>query len=350
MRPDPLRRRLLAAAVAAPFMRPAAAQEARRLTIAYPARTTPAWPLYIAKEGGYYAKHGLTAQIAFGVHPAGLAMLASGEAQVANYGLDAALIAASRDASFVMVGSPVNKGTFALIARKGIVKPEDLRGQRISVGRIGDAPYHFTVALLRKWGIGARDVQWVSAGGEPAARLAALAGGLVDAALFAAPTWFKLVDEHGFVNLGSLAEHEDIYVSVVYLFRRDAIAADPALPERLIKAHAAAVKRFYEDKAFATSAYLKHDPKASPSDTARLYDLVVRDQVLERVPFVLRDAIQSAAERSAEAHPHLKGYDFRGVVDNGTVLRLAQEGYFEALYGRSVLAEQTARMAKAYGV
>jgi ABC-type nitrate/sulfonate/bicarbonate transport system substrate-binding protein len=277
-------------------------------------------------------------------------MLASGEAQMANYGLDAALIAGTRDASFVMVGSPVNKGTFALIARKGIVKPEDLRGQRISVGRVGDAPYFHTVSLLKKWGIGARDVQWVSAGGEPAARVVAMTGGLADAALFAAPAWFRLVDAHGFVNLGSLAEHDDIFVSVVYLFRRDAIAADPALPERLIKAHAEAVKRFYEDKAFATSAFRKHDPKASPADTERLYDLVARDRVLERVPFVLRDAIESAAERGAQANPHLKGADFRKVVDNGTVLRLAHEGYFERLFGPSIAAEQAARRAKAYGV
>ena len=49
-----------------------------KVTINYPTRSGASWPLYIAKEGGYYQKYGIDANILFGVHPAGVAMLVSG--------------------------------------------------------------------------------------------------------------------------------------------------------------------------------------------------------------------------------------------------------------------------------
>ena len=51
----------------------------QKITINYPARTGTTWPLYIAKEGGYYEKYGLDTNLVFGVHPAGIAMLIIGQ-------------------------------------------------------------------------------------------------------------------------------------------------------------------------------------------------------------------------------------------------------------------------------
>ena len=56
-----------------------------KVTINYATRTGTTWPLYIAKEGGYFEKYGLDATIVFGVHPAGIAMIVSGEAAMTNY-------------------------------------------------------------------------------------------------------------------------------------------------------------------------------------------------------------------------------------------------------------------------
>src|SRR6202140_4140853 len=56
-----------------------------KITINYATRTGTTWPLYIAKEAGYFQKCGLDATMVFGVHPAGIAMIVSGEAQMTNY-------------------------------------------------------------------------------------------------------------------------------------------------------------------------------------------------------------------------------------------------------------------------
>ena len=51
-----------------------------QITINYPSITGPTWPLYVAIEGGYYAKYGLDVNLVYGEHPAGIAMIVSDEA------------------------------------------------------------------------------------------------------------------------------------------------------------------------------------------------------------------------------------------------------------------------------
>src|SRR5215472_4884646 len=83
------------------------AQGLQKITINYPTRSGASWPMYIAKEGGYYQKYGLDVNLQFGVHPAGIAMVVAGEAAEANYSLEQSMDAAAKanDSNFVMMGS-----------------------------------------------------------------------------------------------------------------------------------------------------------------------------------------------------------------------------------------------------
>jgi ABC-type nitrate/sulfonate/bicarbonate transport system substrate-binding protein len=150
------------------------------LTLQVPTRSGASWPLWLALEGGYYAKHGIDAKIVFGVHPAGLYMLISGEAQMTNYGLEQVIAAIARDPSLVLMGSSLNKGNFGLMARPEFTSVAQLKGKKIGVARVGDVPYFYTIDLLAKHGLTARDVQ-VSC--RPQRRAAVLTGGRVDASL-----------------------------------------------------------------------------------------------------------------------------------------------------------------------
>ena len=67
---------------------PAGAQRPQKITINFPTRSGASWPLFIAKEGGYYQKYGLDVDLQFGVHPAGVAMLTSGQAVMVNHSLE----------------------------------------------------------------------------------------------------------------------------------------------------------------------------------------------------------------------------------------------------------------------
>jgi ABC-type nitrate/sulfonate/bicarbonate transport system substrate-binding protein len=205
------------------------AQAPQKVTIVYPTRSGASWPLYIAKDAGYYQKYGLDVDLQFGAPAGVIALLTAGQAVMVNHSLEQGMVAASRDASvFVMTGSSSNRGVFALIGQKDLTSPKALKGKRIAVGAIGDAPYNYAVALLATYGVGPRDVTWVQVGGDVSVRAAALTASRADATLLTAPNYFRL-EEQGYKNLANLADH-DVYAATVYLFSRPAVSASPRLP------------------------------------------------------------------------------------------------------------------------
>src|SRR5690242_8747451 len=167
-------------------------EQLQKTAINFPTRSGASWPMFIAKEGGYYQKYGLDVNLAFGSGPIGVAMISSGEAAMTNSSMEQALQASSRDVNaLLMMGSMANKGFFSLMAPKAITNPKQLKSKRIAVSQIGDAPYNYTIALLAKFGLTARDIQWIPVGTDANSRAVALTSGRADATLLTAPAYFK---------------------------------------------------------------------------------------------------------------------------------------------------------------
>ena len=329
------------------FCLPVVAQQ-QSITINYPAKAPANWPLFLAKEGGYYQKYGLDAKLVFAVHPAGIAMIVSGEAQMTNYPMDQAMQAAMRDGSLVIMGCPLNRALFAMMTRKEINSVRDLKGKKIGVSQIGDPPYSFAVGILAKAGLGQRDVEWVPLGTDGNGRVAALASGRIDATMVPPPAYFK-IEPQGFKEIANLADNPELYAPMVYVFKKSEIAKNPKLPELMIKAQAEGIKRYYDDKALAVKAYGIYDPQ-SASDIETIYDHDRAANTYERVPYVLAPAVKYIVEHQADAGiaAQMKAYDFHKVIDNSVIERLVREHYFEQLFGAGVKAEEDAKARVAF--
>jgi ABC-type nitrate/sulfonate/bicarbonate transport system substrate-binding protein len=308
------------------------------------ARSGASWPLWIAKDGGYYAKHHLDVELVYAVHPGPIAAIISGHAAMTSAGSDPALLAAAKDPSLVVLGGFMNKGSFAMIGSKTAADMKQLTGKKIGVGRVGDPPYHMAVSLLKKYGMTPRDVQWVSIGVDAAARAAALQTGQVDAALITAPAYFRL-QAAGLPVLAVLLDHEDIYVSTYYLFRRDALTKERPMATAFVKAHAEAIKRFYDDRAFATATMIKYGGTRNAEDAHRVYDLFRNARVLEPVPYALKGSVQAVMERQGA---ELKGAELAKMIDNSLIDQLVAGKYFEKVFGASIRDEQQRRQAQAF--
>ena len=323
-------------------------QQLQKITISYPTRTGQSWPMYIAKEGGYYEKYGLDADIVFGVSPAGIVMVISQQAVMTAYTLEQSMQAASKGGSLVMVGSLFKKSLFALMANKSIASLKDLKGKRLGVTSIGDAPHNYTINLIAKAGLSPRDVQWVPLATDVGGRAAALVGSRVDATMLTAPVYFKL-EQEGYRNLGNISDYDDIYAPSVYLMSKAAIKANPQLPELMIKAHAEAIKRFYDDKAFAIKAYMVYD-KQPQSDVERIYDHYARVNTYERVPYVLAPAVKYILDNLSDPQSatQMRRFNYRTVIDHSFLDRIVKEGFFEKLYGAGIKAEIDLKSKLAY--
>jgi ABC-type nitrate/sulfonate/bicarbonate transport system substrate-binding protein len=320
------------------------AQQPQKITINYPTRSGASWPLFIAKEGGYYQKYGLDVNLVFANHPAGVAMVISGEAQMTSYSLESAMQASARDASLVIVGNSLSKAVFALVANKQFNNAKELKGKRIAVSTIGDPPYNYGIALFRKYGLSSRDLQWVPVGTDVNGRVAALESGRVDATMLTAR-----LEAAGYKTLANLTDYDDIFASTMYVMKRSLVAANPKLAELLIKAQAEAIKRFYDDKAFSVQAYQIYD-RQSREDVERFYDIYKKGNLFERVPYVQAAAFKFVIDQQSDPQMAalMKGVDYKKAVDNGPVDRLVKEGFFEKLFGPGVKAEQDRKAKLAF--
>jgi ABC-type nitrate/sulfonate/bicarbonate transport system substrate-binding protein len=309
------------------------------------ARSGASWPLWIAKDARLYAKYGLDVELVYAVHPGPIAAIISGHAAMTSSGSDPALLAAAKDPSLVVLGGFMNKGSFAMIGSRTASDMKKLGGKKIGIGRVGDPPYHMAVSLLKKYGMTARDVQWVSIGVDATARAAALQSGQIDAALITAPAYFRL-QTAGLPVLALLLDHEDIYVSTYYLFRREALSKERATALAFIKAHTEAIKRFYDDKTIAAEIMIKYGGAKNTEDAHRVYDLFKKARVLEPIPYALKASVEAVVERQAQ---DLKGVDLAKVIDNSLIDQLVNEKYFEAVFGPSIRDEQRRKQARAFG-
>jgi len=333
--------------VLTPVAAQSSAGEVRKVVAMYGTRSGASWPLWMAREGGFYRKYGLAVEMVFGVHPSPIAAIISGHAVMTSTGADPGVLAVANDPSLTLIGSFLNKGTFALVAAKNLKSVQELGGKKIGVGRVGDPPYHMTLSLLEKFGMGARHVQWVSMGVDAAARAVALQSGQIDAALITAPSYFRL-ETVGFPILAQVSDYEDIYVSTYYLFRKETIATNRRVAEAFIKAHAEAIKRFYDDKPFDNQTKIKYGGAKDQQDASRVYELFSKSRLFEPIPYVLRDSVKAAVDRQSQAQPQLKQFEFSKVIDNSLVERLVKEGFFEQVFGPSVRELQRKRQAEAF--
>jgi ABC-type nitrate/sulfonate/bicarbonate transport system substrate-binding protein len=263
--------------------------------------------MYVAQQAGYYRNHGLNVTIRAANHPAGVAMLVSGEAHVNVLPLERAIAVACKDHEFVVSAAPVRKWLFAMVARPEIQSMRAMRGKKVGIAQLGDATYFTSLGLLRKFDLTPDNVQILTVGAE--GRAAALASGRIDATMMSAPAYFAL-EESGFRILANIMDFEDLQWPSALLFRRD----NPGvanLAEALAEAHAEAVDRFYADKSFAVQAYLGYD-KQGQSGMERVYDQYVRARSFDRLP---RVSIKEAAPLAEE------NCDLNAVIDNSAVDR-----------------------------
>jgi hypothetical protein len=149
--------------------------------------------------------------------------------------------------------------------------------------------------------------------------------------------------------MANISDFEDIYAPSVFLFKKSFVAANPRLPELLIMAHAEAIKRLYEDKAFAVKAYLAYN-KEDPVLVGRVYDHYVHSNAYERVPYIVAPAVRYMLQHPIDEQTgaQMKRFDFRTILDNGVVDRLVKAGFFEKLFGLEIKSEEERKAKTAF--
>ena len=171
------------------------AEAVEKLVGIYSARVMSQSMPWIAQEAGLFRKNNLDFHLVY-IASSGMvtAAMLGGDAEISLTGGVGIVRAYAQGATdLVFIGSAKNVLTQSILAGAEIKRPEDLKGKKIGVTRIGGNTHYFTIQALRRFGLDPdRDIAFIQTGGE-FETLAALANGAIHAATMTAPADAKAI-------------------------------------------------------------------------------------------------------------------------------------------------------------
>ena len=130
-----------------------------------------------------FEKHGLNAQsIYIGSGSLMNQAVVAGSIQFTTSDLPSQIQSALAGIDFKIISVTIDRLDGAIMARKGIRSPQELKGKKIAISRFGSVSDIVTRMVLRHWGVDPKDVVLMQVGNTPT-RIAAILSGQVDGGL-----------------------------------------------------------------------------------------------------------------------------------------------------------------------
>ncbi|HEX5606248.1 MAG TPA: ABC transporter substrate-binding protein [Candidatus Binatia bacterium] len=215
------------------------------LTAFYTAPVASMAPMWIAKEVGFFKKHGLDVKLVFiASGPVGTASVLGSETDVGIIGGFAPLRAIVGGAKgLVIIGQSKNRITSKIVGKKEIASVQDLKGKRLGIDRIGSNPDMFAQAALSRFQIDTfKDLQYVQLG-DVGKVVAALKAGAIDAGIAGAPHDL-FAQRLGFKVILDIALLKIPFAATVLMSGRDTVARKQPELTRFMRAYAEAMHYF----------------------------------------------------------------------------------------------------------
>jgi len=285
---------------------------------------------WFAEEARLYSKHDLDFQLVY-IASSGIvtAAMSGGNGSVAMAGGEGPIRAyLSGNTDFVFIGSVKNVLTHSLMGKPEIKRPEDLKGKRIGVGRIGGNSHYFTMYGMRQKGLDPlKDANLIQTGGAPETYLA-LSTGAVDAASLTTPQDTRAAFQ-GFNYVIDGRELRPAYVATGFVTLRSVIAKRPKVVSQFMHAMAESLKLMISDRELAFRVISKKigltDRKVF--DAAYTAELKVLEPRLEIRP----GSIQANLDEIARTDPRAKQVKADQLIDRRFLEEMEKDGTFDRL-------------------
>lgn len=304
---------------------------ADKLFTIYTARVMSQSYPWIAEEAGLFKKYDLEIPLVF-VTPGAPAVAAilSGDSEVAVTGaasITRPFVQGNKDP--VIIGSVKSMLTHSILAKPEIKTPEQLKGKRIGVSRIGSNPHYFAVQALRRFGIDSREVSYIQAGGAPET-LAALVAQGIDAAVLTVPTDAQALKlGYHYVIYGP--DLRIAYAATTFTTRRSIIAKRGPVLGRFMRAMAEAAKIMQTDKEYVykiLGKYLRIDDRKLLEAS---YNVEIKS--LEPRLAIKPEGLQSTLDEIAPVDPRAKNVKPQEMVDTRYLDEMEKSGFFDQIWG-----------------
>jgi len=285
---------------------------------------------WFAEEARLYPKYDLDFQLVY-IASSGIvtAAMSGGNGSVAIVGGEGPIRAfLSGNTDFVFIGSVKNVLTHSIMGKPEIKRPEDLKGKKVGVGRIGGNSHYFAVYGMRQKGMDlVRDTNFIQTGGAPETFLA-LTTGAVDAASLTTPQDTRAA----FLGYNYVIDGRELkppYVATGFVTLRSVIAKRPKVVSQFMHMMAESLKIMVTDRDLAFRLMSKKigltDRKVF--DAAYTAELKVLEPRLEIKPI----AIQATLDEISKTDPRAKQVKAEQLIDRRFLEEMEKDGTFERL-------------------
>jgi NitT/TauT family transport system substrate-binding protein len=316
-----------------PLALPLSAPAAEKLIGIHSARVMSQSLPWMAEEAGLFKKYNLEyPQVFISSSSIVTAALLGGDAEMTLTGGIGNVIAYVRGSTdVVFVAGVKNVMTQSLLAGKSLSKPEDLKGKRIAVSRIGGNTHYFTIQALRRYGLEPnRDFSFIQSGGDPEA-VAALVSGQVDAATLTPPGDSKAIAS-GFHYVVYGPDLKIPYAATAFVTKRSVIAKRPQVIGQFLKAMAEASKIMQTDREFVYKVLGKHLRVTERSVLDSAYNAEIK--ALEPRLVIRNESLQAILDEVAATDPRAKSVKPQDLIDSRYLVEMEKSGFFDQVWSK----------------
>jgi len=314
------------------FAAAAHAQSLPKVRAAYTSISIQFDPVYIMKELDLPRKYGLDTEILFvPVSSRAIQAALAGEIQFITSGGVANINANVMGADFTGLTATLNTFVFKILAHPDLKKPEDLKGKKVGISRLGGASDFSIRYALNHWGlVPDKDVALIQVGGEPESLLA-LRNRAVDAAILSEP-FASLAKRNGSVLLADLSQLGATYTMHGFGVRKSYIQANRDVTIRFMKAYLEGIYVFKTNKSLALNILKKYTRQDDLSLVQTSYD-EMSQRLIRRVPYPDPAGIQTIIDQLAKTRPQMKNLNPNDFIDPSILKEIEDSGFVKKLYG-----------------
>lgn len=302
------------------------------LRIAYTSIAMVYGPLWLTKEAGIFKKYNIDAELLYiAGGPPSLQALIAGDVAI-SFTAAGAVVSANLSGSDVMLlGATIDSLPFELYAIPTIKAPEQLRGTRMGVSRIGATTDFVARYLLKKWGLQPdKDVAIFQAGAGPLV-FTALKGGSVQSGVLSTGVETIRAQEEGYFRLTDVSTSGLAYAFGPFAAREAFIKSQPQLVARFMRAYTEGIHRYKTDKSAALAVMEKYTRTKTTPSTEQIYEVYSRKYV-KRIPDVTHEGIQTILGEIAANRPLPQGVTPERFVESRFTKEITDSGFADALY------------------
>jgi NitT/TauT family transport system substrate-binding protein len=306
----------------------AAPVTAEPIKVAYSGVSAAGTPLWLAKDEGIFAKHGLDAElVAVRSAPIQVSALVSNEVQFVRGSASSMLTAAAQGAKLKILFSLfAERASYDFLVSPSITKPSDLRGKKIGVQDFSGLLWSLARLSLREMGLDPqKDNINIQAIGDSTVIAQSLSSGLIDAAPLDKLQSARLQG----LGMKVLLDLRRIALPASPLMSAEAfVQKNPQVVENFIKAliESSAIMRSQKERGLAV---LQRHIKTDRALAEVGYKILLED--LTSYTFVTVKGLKTAQDIVALRDPKIAKFNVEELLDQRILKKIVESGYVEEI-------------------